>query len=47
MTYTLSLDFWIDDDEIIPNEELVEVLEEILNGTAWGVNNIRVLDVND
>lgn len=47
MTYTLSLDFWMDDDEIIPDEELIEIIEQMLNGTAWGASNIRVLDVND
>jgi len=47
MTYTVQLDFWIDGDDIAEDEEVADMLKEMLNGTAYGISNIRVLDVND
>lgn len=47
MTYTISLDFWLDDNEVISDDKMVEMIKELLDGTAWGVTNIKILDVSD
>ncbi|EXG87884.1 hypothetical protein K413DRAFT_4786 [Clostridium sp. ASBs410] len=47
MTYTVKLDFWLDSDEVYSNEEIEEQLSDMLDGTAWGASNIKVLEVND
>lgn len=47
MTYTVQLDFFIDGDEILSDEEVSEELKEMLNDSCTGASNIRVLDVND
>lgn len=47
MTYTVQLDFWIDEDTIRTDEDVEEVLDEIFEWCHCSASNIRVLDVND
>ena len=47
MTYTVQLDFVIDDDNIMSEKEVQEVVEEIFNYTSMWASNIRVVEVND
>lgn len=47
MTYTVQLDFWIDEDTVRTDEEVEEVLEAIFDWANCDASNIRVLDVND
>ena len=47
MTYTVQLDFWIDEDGIRSDEEIVEILKEIFDYSGCSASNILVLDVND
>ena len=47
MTYTVQLDFWIDEDVVRTDEEVKEVLDTIFDSCATSVSNIRVIDVND
>lgn len=47
MTYTVQLDFWIDEDGVRTDEEIKDVLNEILDSCACGASNIKVIDVND
>jgi hypothetical protein len=47
MTYTVQLDFWVDEDAVRTDEEVEEVLYEIFDYSGCEVSNIRVFDVND
>ena len=47
MTYTVQLDFWIDEDNIRTNESVAEVLEEIFDYSACCASNVKVIEVNE
>jgi hypothetical protein len=47
MTYTVQLDFRIDEDVIRTDEQIKEVIEEMFDYCACSVSNIRVIEVND
>ena len=47
MTYTVQLDFWIDEDGIRTDEEVTEILKEIFDYSGCIVSNVRVFEVND
>lgn len=47
MTYTVQLDFFIDEDAVRTDEEVKNVLEEIFDSCATSVSNVRVIDIND
>ena len=47
MTYTVKLDFFIDEDVIRTDKEVEEVLKEIFDYSSCYVSNIRVIEVND
>lgn len=47
MTYTVQLDFFIDEDVVRTDEEVKNVLEEIFDGCATSVSDIKVIDAND
>ena len=47
MTYTVQLDFWIDEDGVRTDKEVEDVLTEIFDCCSCGASNIRVVDVND
>lgn len=47
MTYTVKLDFWIDEDAVRVDEEVVEVVKEIFDYSGCSASNIRVIEVND
>ena len=47
MTYTVQLDFWIDEDGVRTDEEVKDVLKEIFDTGATSVSDIKVIDVND
>lgn len=47
MTYTVQLDFFIDDDEIRTDEEVKDVVKEIFDYSNCYVSDIKVIDVND
>lgn len=47
MTYTVQLDFFMDDDVIRTDEEIKEIVKEIFDGYNCSTENIRVLDIND
>lgn len=47
MTYTVQLDFAIDDDNIMSEKEVQEVVGEIFNYTSMWASNIRLIEVND
>lgn len=47
MTYTVQLDFFIDEDVVRTDEEVKNVLEEIFDSCATSVSDIKVIDVND
>lgn len=47
MTYTVQLDFFIDEDVVRTDEEVKNVLEEIFDTCATSVSDIKVIDVND
>jgi hypothetical protein len=47
MTYTVQLDFFIDEDVIRTDKQVKEVLEEMFDYCACSASNIRVLDIND
>ena len=47
MTYTVQLDFWIDEDGIRTKEKIIEVIQEIFDYSGCSASNIRVIEVND
>lgn len=47
MTYTVKLDFFIDEDAVRTDEEVVEVVKEIFDYCNCYASDIKVLDVND
>lgn len=47
MTYTVQLDFFIDDDEIRTDEEVKDVVKEIFDYSNCYASDIKVIDVND
>ena len=47
MKYTIQLDLFIDNDNIMSEKEVQEVVEEIFNYTSMWASNIRVVEVND
>lgn len=47
MTYTVKLDFFIDEDAIRTDEEVKSVLKEMFDYCDCSVSDIEVLDVND
>ena len=47
MTYTVQLDFWVDEDVIREDEEVVNVVKEIFDYSGCSASNVRVIEVND
>lgn len=47
MTYTVQLDFFIDEDKVRTDKEVEEVLKEIFDSVSCYVSNVRVIEVND
>lgn len=47
MTYTIQLDFWIDEDVVRTDEEVETVLDELFDYAGCYVSNIKVIEVND
>ena len=45
MTYTVSMDIDVDDDNIMEDNELEDVVKEMLNMVT--IHNFKVLEVND
>ena len=45
MTYTIKMDIFIDDDNIIEDEDLKEAIKEMMNMVT--ISNFKVLDIND
>ena len=44
MVYKFELDFWIDaQEEDNSPEDVAEIIKELLEGTAYGVEDIRVV----
>ncbi len=44
MTYTVKLDFFVDEDALRTNEEVKEFVKEIFDYTYCSAFNIEVLD---
>lgn len=47
MTYTVQLDFFIDEDVIRTDEEVENVLDEIFDYASCYASNIKVINVNE
>ena len=47
MTYTVQLDFWIEEDGVRADEEVVEVVKEIFDYCNCIASNVKVIEVND
>lgn len=47
MTYTVSFDLFVDGDEVLSETEIKEFLKEELDSSAIGVNNIKLIEIND
>ena len=47
MTYTVQLDFFIDEDAIRTDEEVIDVVKEIFDYSNCYASNIKVIDIND
>ena len=42
MTYTIKLDFFIDDDEVKTNEQIIEIIKEIFDNNNCSASNIII-----
>lgn len=47
MTYTVALDFFIDDNAIMTDEEMQKLVKEIFDTCNCSASNIRLIEVND
>ena len=47
MTYTVQLDFFIDEDDVMTDEQVKYIVEEVFDTCNCNASNILVLDVND
>ena len=47
MTYTVQLDFWIDEDGVRSDESVEELLKEIFDYSGCSASNVIVIDVDD
>ena len=47
MTYTVMLDFTIDEDGVRTDNEVVEVVKEIFDYSNCSTSNVKVIEVND
>lgn len=47
MTYTVALDFWIEEDGVRTDEEVVDLVKEIFDYCNCYASNVKVLEVND
>ena len=47
MVYTVQMDLYIDDDEIYPDEDIRNIIEESMSVASANVDHIRVIEVND
>ena len=47
MTYTVKLDFFIDEDVVRTNEEVEDIVKEIFDYSNCCASDIQVFDVND
>lgn len=47
MTYTVALDFFIDDDRIMTDKEVQKVVKEIFDTCNCDASNIRLIEIND
>ena len=47
MIYTINLDFYVDDNKILTDEDLSEILKELINSTGFTVANVKIIDIND
>lgn len=47
MTYTVQLEFFIDEDGVRSDDQVAEVVKEIFDYCNCDALNIKVLDVNE
>ena len=47
MTYTVKLDFWMDENEVRTDDEVRYILKEVFDHCNFVAENIKVLEVND
>ena len=45
MTYTISMDIFVDDDNIMENDALEEAIKDMMNMVT--ISNFKVLEIND
>ena len=47
MIYTIKLDLFIDEDNVLPDEGIELLLEDHINQAGIKVHNIKILKVSD
>lgn len=47
MTYTVQLEFWINEDGVRTDAEVIEVVKDIFDYSDCSASNVRVIEVND
>ena len=47
MVYTVQMDLYIDDDEVYPDEDISNIIEEYMCVASASVDHIKVIEVND
>ena len=47
MKYTVQLEFWINEDGVRTDAEVIEVVKDIFDYSDCSASNVRVIEVND
>lgn len=47
MTYTVQVEFFMDDDEIRTDEYIINIVKEIFSGCNCDASHVKVLAVDD
>ena len=47
MTYTVMMDFFIDDDELKTDKEVEEIVKLIFDYASCYATNVKVIEAND
>jgi len=47
MIYTINLDFYVDDNKILTDDELSKILKELISSTGFTAENVKIIDIND
>lgn len=47
MTYTVQLDFWIEEDVVRTDKQVEEIIKDTFDCCGCSADNVKVIEVND